>query len=74
MQFLVQFFSTQKCFNRNKTHFTTKQRKSYSLHITHMSDVENCRFLHMHRNLKFLHMTDFFSTYPIGDVGDKYEV
>ena len=26
-KFLVQFFSTQKCVNRNKTDFVTKQRK-----------------------------------------------
>ena len=32
-QFLVQFFSTQKCVNRDKTDFLTKVRKSWQNHF-----------------------------------------
>ena len=102
LQFLVQFFSTLKCVNRDKTDFVTKPiiqqnciKCTYIcwdiLHIKHMTIF---RFLHisyvMWRNSKYLQTTDvenfrclqsqisphdiFFSTYPIGDIGDKYEI
>ena len=97
-QFLVNFFSTQKrvnrdktdlrqkCVNCDKTNFTTKKHEFYTcggiLHITHMPDVEKFQISpHLsygkiwnystcgeisdfstfitHRNLKFLHMTNF---------------
>ena len=44
-QFLVQFFSTQKCVNRDKTDLTTKPifQQNSILHSIHMPDVEKLK-------------------------------
>ena len=37
-------------------------------------EIFDCSTIVMHGKMKFLHMATVFSTYPIGEIGDKYQV
>ena len=54
-------------------HMRYVEKFQISPHLAY-GEISDCSTIIMHGKLKFLHMANVFSAYPIGEIGDKYQV